>query len=147
MAGFINPFPGDFAVPITNELGADFSAVITVPTYATLMSLTLTPVQPSSYLWFLFTCSWLHVGGFAGNAAFNVRFRLNGSLLTGGATDNQVRSQIGTLARQRRVVIAGTPQTLDVEISKFGAVGNALQISPVALPDLMHANLTMEEQA
>ena len=92
------------------ELAADFSALVTAPVYATLTTLALTPVQPSSYLYFLFTCSWYHTGAFAGNAAFNVRFRLNGVLLVGGATDNNVRVQIGTVARQRRIPIAGGVQ-------------------------------------
>ncbi len=136
------------AAPVSLELAVDFAAVITAPTYAVLFTLPITTLLPASYIKFTFTCNWTHSGGFAGNAAFNARFLLNGAPLPGGTTDNKVRSQIGCVARVRRVVVtaATNPQTVVVEISKFGAVGNTLSILPASLPDLMHASLVLEEQ-
>jgi len=123
----------------------DFVTGVTSPTYATLLSLTLTSVLPSSVLFFVFSCSWRHLGAFAGNIAFNCRFRLNGGLLVGGCTDNKVRTQIGTVARTDYVPITAGDQVLDVEVTKFGPAGNTINVSPGTLPDLQHAALFMQE--
>jgi hypothetical protein len=129
------------------ELAADFSSVAAqAPVYVTLMTLALTTVLPTSFLYFNFTSNWIHRGAFAGNAAVNFRFDLNAGLLTGGTTDNNVRSQIGNVARNRRVAVTAGVQTLIVEVTKFGAVGNTLDIDVVTLPDLFHSALFMEEQ-
>lgn len=149
MARFVNPSDAAALVadPVSFELAADFGPVAVVaPTYLVLATLAVTTIRPASFLKFTWTNAWIHQGAFAGNAAFNVRFRLNGGLLVGGATDNKVRNQIGTVARTWRGAVTAGVQTLDVEVTKFGAAGNTLGILPVTLPDLMHAALTMEEQ-
>lgn len=127
-------------------LTVDFAAAITVPVYVVLLTLQLTTVSASSQLYFMYTGNWRHTGGFAGNAAFNARFRLDGALLP-GTTDNKVRNQLGSVSRQGRVAVTAGLHTLDVEVSKFGAVGNTIIIDPVTNPDLNHATLFMQEQA
>ena len=128
------------------ELAADFSMVLNAPVYAVLITLALPTFLPSSFLYFNFTSTWRHLGAFAGNAAVNFSFVLKTVLLTGGTTDNKVRGQIGCVARNRRVAVTAGVQTLEVEVSKFGAAANSVVIDPVALPDLNHSALFMEEQ-
>lgn len=129
------------------ELAADFNAAITAPVYSTLLTLQLTTISASSDLFFAATASWRHTGAFAGNAAFNLRIRVDGVLVVGGATDNKTRAQIGTVARIGRVPVVAGLHTVLVEVSKFGAVGNTIVIDPVTSPDLAHAAIFLQEQA
>ncbi len=139
------PFLG-LAIPRTSELTIDFATTVTHPIYATLLTVVITTLRPSSYIAFDFTCACRHTGAFAGNVAPTVRFRLDGSLLPGGATVNMVRNLIMPMARLGRVVVSAGLHTMIVEISKFGGVGNTLAISPVSLTNLDHASLTLREE-
>lgn len=129
------------------NLAADFSTAVAAPVYATLFTLALTTELPASLLKILFSCTALHTGASAANAAINVRFRHNGVLIApgGGTTFNDVRSRIQPLVYTQRLAVTAGVQTIDAEISKFGAVGNTTDISPVTLPDLMHAHLELQE--
>ena len=131
------------------NLAVNFSVVATAPIYATLLTLGLTTELPSSYLKILFSAAALHTGGSAANGAVNVRFRLNGVLIApgGGCTFNDIRNRIQPLVYTRRLVVAAGLQTVDVEISLFGAVGNSISISTVGLPDLVHAHLELQEMS
>lgn len=139
---------GGLADPVSIEQIADFNAAVTSPAYVTLFTLPITTNLAASQLWYLLTASWNHSGGFAGNLAANFRFRLNGNLLPGGATDNRTRGQIGTVAKQGRVAVtpATNPQTLDVEVTLVGAAANSFNIVPSFGATLFHADLLIEEQ-
>ena len=126
----------------------DFSAIVTPPVYAVLHTLGIVTVAPASFLFILLTSTWRHLGAFAGNAAVNFRFLVNGIPVAGfgGVTDNNVRSQIGNVSRNGRIAVVAGLQTVVVEISKFGAVGNSVNILPVTNPDLDHSALLLQEQ-
>jgi hypothetical protein len=139
---------GGLADPVSISQVAPFNAVVTSPAYVTLFTLPITTNLAASQLYYLLTASWNHSGAFAGNLAANFRFRLNGSLLPGGATDNRTRGPIGTVARQGRVAVtsATNPQTLDVEVTLIGAAANSFNIDPTVGGTLYHADLLIEEQ-
>ncbi len=139
---------GDIALPDDgDELTTDFAETISAPTYVTVLTISIASVLPTSFVFFSFTSTWRHTGGFAGNAAVNFRFRLNGTLVLGGTTDNKVRGQIGCVARTGRPSISQGTQVLAVEVTKFGAAGNTILISVASLPDLNHCALFMQEVA
>lgn len=128
--------------------GGGFSAVVSSPAYVTLFTLPITTKLPASSLWYLLTASWNHSGAFAGSLAANFRFRLNGAILPGGATDNRVRGLIGTVAKTGVVAVtqATNPQTLAVEVTLIGAAANSFNIIPAFGVTLFHADLVIEEQ-
>lgn len=141
----INPLAN--AIPTSVALAVDFSSVVAqAPVYVTLLTLAITTLLPASFINIAFASNWRHLGGFAGNVAVNFRFVLDTVLLAGGTTDNRVRGQIGCVARVGRTAVTAGPHTMVVEVSKFGGVGNALTIDPVALPDLVHCALALQEQ-
>ena len=130
------------------ELTTTFFQVGENPIFTTLFTLPMVTTQAASFVWWCFTATWLHTGPFPGNVAVNFVFRLNGVLLQGGVTDNRDRSRIGPVARngRRAVTLATNPQVLEVEVTHFAGPFNTVQITPLALPNLQHAALLMEEQ-
>lgn len=134
------------AAAVSTEQASDFSTSAVAPTYATLFTLTLSTLLPVSFLKYSFTGSWSHNGGFGGNISANFRFRLNGSLLVGGCTDNKTQSQIGTVARTGRSSVTAGAQTLVVEVARLRPTGSAIGILVATDPDLYHAALILEEQ-
>lgn len=139
---------GDLIRTRSANLSVDFSTTVQPPAYVTLHTLPITTVLPSSYLFILWTAGVLCGGPSAANNAVTVRVRHNGALLTpgNGQTANMVRSQINPMSYTRRLVVTAGVQTVVVEISRFGPVGNSVSISPLSLPDLMHSHLTLQEQ-
>ena len=119
------------------------------PIYGTLLTASLTTVTaPGSFLFVVFTAAPRHIGPFIGIVAINFRFRLNGTLVApgGGTTINMVRNRIGSVAYTLRLPITPGVQLVAVEWAGFGLGANTLVIDPVTLPDLVHAQLTIQEQ-
>lgn len=127
------------------------STTAIAPTYATLTTLTLTTVKPSSYIHITFTCAMRHLAGGGLVRSMNVRVRLDGALLTNGAgfTINGVSAAIhsGTI-ETRRLVSAGL-HTVVIEWAKLSGSGT-VTIDPGAggavLPYLSHARLFLQEE-
>ena len=139
------PFP-DVAAPVSIEVLANFNVFAIAPIYFTFLTLSLTTIRASSFLWFNYTGTMISIGAFAGNIACNVRFRHNGVLVVGGTTINTIRSRIMPMARQGRLAVTAGVQTIDCEITIFGTALNSIGINPVLRPDLEHGALTMLEQ-
>lgn len=125
----------------------DESVVVIAPVFATLMSGTLTTTTGD--LDILWTGNVMHLGAIAGNSALVVRFRVDGTLITpsGGTDENELRARIASLAYSRRVAVAPGTHAVDVEWSHFGAPGNSINNFALSLPQLFHANLTLQEVA
>ena len=129
------------------NLAVNASTTALAPTFATLMTGSITTTEVSSYLAITWTGGIFHTGGFAGNAAFNVRFRVDGSLFTTGAgtAGNQLRNRIENLAYQRRTIVSAGTHVVIVEWARFGGGLNAIEIRAASLPQLFHAHLTLQE--
>ena len=146
---YFAPRPAAVQLPTSfAELLVDFSSgPIVVPVYVPVLTGTLTTVSPASFLSFVFTSTWRHVGpAVATNAAVNFRFLVDGVLQIGGTTDNKLTGRIGSVALTDRVAVAAGLHTIDVEVSKFGTPLNSIIIDVVALPDLNNCRLSMAEQ-
>ena len=124
------------------------STTATPPVYATLLTGTLTSLLTSSFLSIGFTNSVFHTGVGGINVAFSFRFRIDGGLLaaSGGTTGNELTGRIVSLAYSRRVPVTRGLHTVAVEWAKFGPLTQTMSIFAAALPDLFHANLTLQEQ-
>lgn len=142
------------AAPFVSVIGssatrllADASTTAIPPIYATLLTAVLETIDPASELYLSFTASLLHVGANAAVVAPNVRFRLNGVLLPigAGATVNMVRNQIMPVAYSVRLPVVAGVQTVVAEWAAFALGVNTLVCNPVSLPDLMHAELLLQE--
>lgn len=142
------PAPANTVQTRTFPLLVDASTTATPPVYATLLTGTLTSILPSSFLSVGFTTSVFHTGVGGVNVAFNFRFRIDGALLAAGTgtTGNELTARIVSLAYSRRVSIIEGLHTVAVEWAKFGPVTQTMSILAASLPDLFHANLTLQEQ-
>lgn len=148
--GDINLAPAPAGTVSTRSFPLLVNATTTAifPVYATLMIGTLTSVLPASILALAFTTSVFQTGVPAINVAFNFRFRIDGALPAAGAgtTENEDTGRLCSCAYSRSVPINRGLHSVAVEWSHFGGPAQTLGILAASLPDLFHANLTLEEQ-
>jgi len=142
------------AAPAVTVLGASSTRLLVnasttsiPPVYATLLSGTLTTIDAASNLYIAFTGALLHQGPNGANVAPNIRVRLNGALVTpgGGNTVNMVANRIMPITYSLRVGVTAGLQTVVVEWAAFALGANTLLCMPASIPDLMHAQLLLEE--
>lgn len=124
------------------------TTVAIAPVYGVFpLSVTLTTML-GAFLDIRFSCSVRHTPN-AGNAAINFRFRHNGVLIApgGGTTINALSQAIQPIWYTTRVPIVAGIQTIIVEWAALARpVGNNLLVDPSIVPNLVHAQLTCEEQ-
>ena len=102
-----------------------------------------------TFLQVQFSATARHTGA-AATVAINFRFRLNAALISpgGGTTINVLVNQIGNVVYSLRVPIVAGVQAITIDWGGFALpVGNSLVCDPLALPNLNHAQLTIEEQS
>ncbi len=148
--GDINLAPAPAGTVSTESfpLLVDASTTAIAPVYAVLLTGTLTTVLPSSFLSVFFTNSVFHLGAPAVDIAFNFRFRIDGALPTagGGTTENEDTAEIASMCYSGRFPVAEGVHSVAVEWAHFGGPLQTMHILAASLPDLFHANLTLEEQ-
>ncbi len=142
------PAPAGTVSTISFPLLVDAGTTAIAPIYAVLLPGTLTSVLPSSFLSILFTTAVFQTGAPAVNIAFNFRIRIDGALpiAGGGTTENEDTGDIASLCYSRRVPVSQGTHTVVVEWAQFGVPGQTMSILAGSIPDLFHANLTLEEQ-
>lgn len=142
------PAPAGTVSTASFPLLVNASTTALAPTYATLLTGTLTSVLPSSFLSIGFTTAAFHLGAAGISIAMNFRVRIDGALLAagGGTTGNALTSMIFSAAYSRRVPVTEGIHTVAVEWTRFGGPLQTMNILAAALPDLFHANLTLKEQ-
>ena len=148
--GDINLAPAPAGTVSTRSfpLLVDATTTAIFPVYATLLTGTLISVLPASILAMAFTTSVFQTGAPAVNIAFNFRFRVEGVLPTAsaGTAENEDTGRICSCAYSRNVPITQGLHTVAVEWTHFGGPLQTVGILAASLPDLFHANLTLEEQ-
>lgn len=150
MAIFVTSEPGLIQTASFN-LAVDITSLVQNPTYALILTGSLTTLRASSYLDILFYGNVLILGAVPAGANIAVSFRLvlNGTPIvpSRAGTTNQPNQQIHGLALSRRVVVAQGLQTIRVEWTRFaGGAAATMNCSPFTLPDLMGAHLRLQEQ-
>lgn len=139
---------GSVIQTISGRLLVDVTSVSIPPVYSTLFSTLLTSLLSASFLHVQFTAAVLHTGVPGVSVAINFRFRRNGVLIApgGGTTVNLLTAQIQPVAYSLRLPIVAGAQLVNVEWAGFGLGANIMAIRPLTLPDLMHAQLVLQEE-
>lgn len=133
---------------VSSSIDSNVSTTATAPTYATLMSASITTQQDNSFVAIFFSAAPFHTGPFTGNVAMNFRFKIDGSFFRPngrGTTVNTIRNRIMPLSYVARTPVTGGLHTVSVEWGKFSGGSNAMEIRASTLPDLFHGQLIVQE--